>query len=326
MCKKVLMTRPLPDQWTAFDTRQLDIVSNPVDKAMHSREIVAWANEINPDAIACCLTDKLDAPTIAALPATVNMIVTMASGYNNIDLAACSAKGIRVFNTPHVMDQSVADFVFALLLSTARMIPSVSNSTAAGQWSGWEMIPQGVGVYGKTIGIIGMGGIGEKVARRARLGFDMNVLYYNTHPRLDELGTFVALSDLLRRSDFVVLQVPGNATTRNLITLTHLRMMKPTAILINTARGWVVCEADLVTALHTRLIRAAALDVFENEPEIRDELRAMATDGSGRVVMTPHVGSSTVEARVACANLALRIIRGGGHASVKALNEKEVPR
>ncbi len=267
------------------------------------------------EAIICLLTDRVDAQVMDAAP-HLKIIANVAVGYDNIDVAAATERGIIVTNTPSVLTECTADLTFALLLATARRIVEADAYMRAGKFEGWELFQPhlGVDVFGKTLGIVGLGRIGAAVARRALLGFNMSILYTGQNPKPDagrELeARFVGLANLLRHSDFVSIHAPLTAQTRHLLTLNEFRLMKPSAILINTARGPIIKEADLVQALEQDLIAGAGLDVYEEEPEAHPGLAALPN-----VVMVPHIGSATTETRRRMALMAaenVAAVLGGG--------------
>lgn len=246
------------------------------------------------DGLLCMLSDRIDAEVMDA-GSRLKVISTYAVGYNNIDVAEASRRGIAVANTPGVLREATADLAFALLMAAARRIPESDRFVRAGKFHGWEPeMMLGREVHGRTLGIVGLGDIGAAVARRAG-GFDMEVLYHNRTPssRAAEVSaTFLPLDELLRRSDFVSLHVPSTRETRHLIGERELGLMKRTAILINASRGEVVDEAALVRALKGGTIAGAGLDVYEREPDLSPGLAEL-----DNVVLTPHTGSGTHEAR-----------------------------
>jgi len=258
------------------------------------------------EAVVCLLTDKITADIIDAAP-NLKLIANVAVGYDNIDVAAATERGIIVTNTPDVLTETTADLAFALLHAIARRLPEADAYMRAGKYSRFELFPEmmGVDVYGKTLGIVGMGRIGTAVARRAALGFGMNVLYtaHAAKPTADrELNAHhVPFAELLRESDFISIHIPLKPETRHLFTLAEFQQMKPTVCLINTARGPIIKEADLVEALRQGLIRGAALDVFEAEPAMAPGLAEI----KDRLVVAPHIGSATIETRQKMAMLAV---------------------
>lgn len=257
------------------------------------------ANVAEADYIFCTVADKMDASVIAAAK-RVRVIATGAVGFNNIDIAACKARGIRVTNTPDVLTETTADFGFALMMATARRISESERYARAGHWGGWAFDQfTGRDLHRSTLGIVGMGRIGGAIAKRAS-GFDMRVLYHNRNRATEEYGaTWVEREVLLRESDFVMLVVPYSPATHHLIGPAELALMKPSAILINIARGGVVDDQALIAALTQKKIAAAGLDVFENEPAFDPRFL-----GFENVVITPHIASSSKATRGAMVQLA----------------------
>ncbi len=251
------------------------------------------------DYMLCSVADKIDASVIAAAT-RLKVIATGAVGFNNIDVAACKARGIRLTNTPDVLTQTTADFGFALMMATARRISESERYARAGQWSGWAFDQfAGRDLHHATLGIIGMGRIGGAIARRAA-GFEMRVLYHNRTPSQEPIAaTWVEKAQLLQESDFVMLVVPYSAATHHLIGATELALMKPSATLINIARGGVVDDQALIAALKEKRIAAAGLDVFENEPKFDPAFLQFEN-----VVITPHIASSSRATRGAMMQLA----------------------
>lgn len=231
---------------------------------------------------------------------------TISVGYDNYDLSALKKHGVRLMNTPKVLTESTADLIFTLLMATARRTVELSNLIHDGKWTK-SITPEyfGTDIYGKTIGILGMGRIGKAIAKRAHCGFDMNVIYYNrsAHPDVEQAyqAKRLELDDVLSQADFVVIILPLTDQTKRLITKQKLALMKPSAILINGARGAIVDEQALIEALKNETIKAAGLDVFEVEP-LPTTSPLMQLDN---VLLSPHVGSATVETRYAMAKCAV---------------------
>ncbi len=255
------------------------------------------------DGFLSMITDAVDAELLDAAP-RLRVVSNMAVGYNNIDVAAATARGIVVTNTPGILTEATAELAFALILAAARRVVDLDRRTRAGEWTCWApLLFLSREVSGKTLGVVGLGRIGRAVARRAR-AFGMRVLYHS-RSRLEaeeerDLGVEYAEKDeLLATADFVSLHVPLSAETRHLIGRRELGLMKPTAYLINTSRGPVVDEAALVEALKARRIEGAGLDVYENEPMLAPGLAAL-----DNAVLLPHVGSATVETRTKMARMA----------------------
>ena len=243
----------------------------------------------------CLLTDRIDAPLMAAAP-QLKVISNMAVGYDNIDVAAASRRGIPVGNTPGVLTETTADFAFALLMATARRIPEAARYITQGRWQTWHpTVLAGQDIYGATLGIVGFGRIGQAFARRAQ-GFDMRILVHSRahDAAIREIGAEkVPLDELLARSDFVSLHVPLTEATHHLIGRRELEQMKPSAVLINTARGAVVDPQALYDALAGGAILAAGLDVTEPEPIPLDDPLL----GLDNCVVVPHIASASVATR-----------------------------
>ncbi|MFQ5397985.1 MAG: 2-hydroxyacid dehydrogenase [Anaerolineae bacterium] len=293
---EIIITRKIfRDAIALLDGAGLDCWHNEVNEPLSLSEMQTRVT--GAEAIICLLTDKIDARVMDAAP-HLKIIANVAVGYDNIDVTAATERGIIVTNTPGVLTECTADLAFALLLAVARRLVEADAYMRAGKFTGWELFQPhlGVDVYGKTLGIVGMGRIGTAVARRAALGFGMKVLYTSNGRKETaerELGArFVSFDELLRRSDFVSIHTPLTPQTRHLFTLAEFRQMQRHAILINTARGPIVKEADLVQALEQGLIGGAGLDVFEEEPKAHPGLAALPN-----MVMVPHIGSATMETR-----------------------------
>lgn len=255
------------------------------------------------DGLYCLLTENID-ETLLNRAKKLKVVSNMAVGYNNIDVDAASRKGIMVTNTPGVLTETTADLTFVLLMTTARRIVEASDFLRNGNWKTWSpMLLTGQDVFGATIGIIGLGRIGESLAKRAK-GFDMRVLYHNRSRKEEAEKTlgleYVDFDTLLKESDFVCVMTPYTPETRNLIGERELSLMKSTAILINTARGGIVDEAALYKALKDGTIWAAGLDVFEEEPvKLNHPLLTLPN-----VVTLPHIGSASIKTRTLMAELA----------------------
>jgi glyoxylate reductase len=294
MSPATYVTRPLPEPGTALlEAAGIGVDQHEPDSPPSREELLAHVAD--KDAVLTMLTERVDAEVMEAAPG-LRIVANLAVGYDNIDLDAAARRGIVVTNTPDVLTDATADLAWALILSTARRIVEGDRLVRAGEWRGWSPTQLiGQSVWGRTIGIVGLGKIGAAVARRAR-GFDMRVLYASRskRPDVDEsIGAqHVDLDTLLRESDVVSIHVPLTDDTRHLIDADALRRMRPSTVLVNTARGPVVDEAALVEALRTRSIAAAGLDVFEREPSLEAGLVEL-----DNVVLAPHVGSATVDAR-----------------------------
>lgn len=259
------------------------------------------------DALLCLLSDPIDREIMESNP-RLKVIANYGAGFNNIDIKAAGEKGIPVTNTPDVSTNATADLTMGLILAIARRIVEGDKETRAGRFQGWAPLYHlGVEVTGKTLGIIGMGSIGQAVARRAK-GFDMNIIY-NTRTRLPlneekELGlTYMSQEQVIKSSDFLSLNLSYGPATHHMIGSHELSGMKPTAYLINAARGPLVDELALLKALQNRVIAGAALDVYEFEPQLTKGLEAL-----DNVVLTPHIGNATLETRDAMAEIAAKNI------------------
>ncbi len=256
------------------------------------------------DALICLLTEKVDRDLLDAAGPNLRIVANVAVGFDNVDVPACTSRNIAVTNTPGVLDETTADFAWALLMAVARRVVEGDRLARSGAWTQWNFdLLCGTDIWGKTLGIIGFGRIGRAVARRAS-GFRMRVIY-DSRARApveveEELNAEYASRDrVLAEADFLSLHVPLTPQTHGMIGLSELSKMKPTAFLINTARGPVVQEAALVEALEKGTIAGAALDVFEREPLISDGLRR------DNVVLAPHLGSASVETRTRMAMIAV---------------------
>jgi glyoxylate/hydroxypyruvate/2-ketogluconate reductase len=301
MKPRLLVTRKVFPEVLEALAPAFDIVSNQDDAVWSADEFRRRAADC--EALYVVATDKVDAQALDACP-KLRMVATGSVGYNHVDVAACTARGIVVTNTPDVLTEATADMAWALLMATARRVTESERFLREGRWGRWSWDDfLGADVHGATLGIVGMGRIGSGVARRAG-GFSMKVLYANRSPSPHEaeLGAVrVSLDELLAAADHVVLVLPYSAQTHHLIGMRELGLMKPTATLVNIARGGVVDDAALARALADGRIAAAGLDVFENEPAVNPALLALRN-----VVLTPHIGSATRSSRLGMAMLAAR--------------------
>lgn len=299
MKARVFITRRLPEK-VMLELEDLYIVEcNPYDRNIYPEELEAALQRC--DVIITMLADKIDADMLKKSP-NLKGICNYAVGYNNIDVQVATEVGVPVCNTPGVLTEATADLAWALILAASRRIVESDRYTRAGKFTGWSpLLMLGQDIYGKTLGIIGAGRIGEAVARRST-GFDMKVLYTSNHENEwlnDNLqAARKPLADLLRESDIISLHIPYNQNTHHLIDAGELKLLKPTAVLINTARGKVVNEPELIKALQEKRLAAAGFDVYYNEPEIDPELKAL-----DNVVIVPHIGSATSETRIRMAEL-----------------------
>ena len=261
-------------------------------------ELVELARSV--DAVVCLLTDRIDEPVLSAGAAhNLRVVGNVAVGYDNVDVHAASRLGVAVCNTPGVLDETTADAAFLLILAASRLASEAERDLRGGAWSGWGVNEYlGNDVHGATLGLLGYGRIGKAVARRAS-GFGMQVLHHTRHPT-QMPGYVETLDELLAQCDVLSIHVPLSESTRHLIGARELRLLRPYAVVVNTARGPVVDEEALADALHAGTIFAAGLDVYEHEPEIHPRLLR-----APRTVLLPHIGSSgratrTQMARVAC--------------------------
>lgn len=303
MARKVVVTREVFDDVLDRLRSSADVVDNQGDVPLTPVQLAERC--VDADALVCALTDRIDAALLARCP-KLKVVSNIAVGYNNIDLAACTAHGVMATNTPGVLDETTADFAWTLMLGAARRITEAERYLRDGRWTGWQLKQLlGADVHHATLGIIGMGRIGQAIARRA-LGFSMQVLYCNRSrldPRVEQSlnARWVSQDELLAAADFVVLMVPYSQSTHHLIGRAELSRMKPTAVLVNTARGGVVDDLALVDALRRRTIAAAGIDVFEGEPAFHRDFLEL-----DNVVLAPHVASSSAATRHAMAMLAAR--------------------
>ncbi|MDP3923980.1 MAG: D-glycerate dehydrogenase [Hydrogenophaga sp.] len=249
-------------------------------------------------------SERIDAELLTACP-QLRIVANIAVGYNNFDVPAMTAAGVLATNTPDVLTETTADFGFALLMATARRITESEHFLRAGQWNRWALdMFAGAEVHGSTLGILGMGRIGQAIARRGAHGFGMNVIYHN-RSRLDAeseaacRARYVSKAELLLQADHLVLVLPYSAESHHAIGAAELAQMKPTATLVNIARGGIVDDAALAVALREKRIAAAGLDVFEGEPCVHPGLLDVPN-----VVLTPHIASATLQTRRAMADLA----------------------
>jgi gluconate 2-dehydrogenase len=303
MKPEILVTREIFDDVLDYLAGHFAVSANQADTPMAPRTLSQ--NLADKSGVMTTLVDRVDALLLAGCP-HLKAVCNIAVGFNNIDLAACSRAGVMATNTPGVLDDSTADFTWALILATARRVVESDAHLRSGGWKGWYLKQfLGVDVHHATLGILGFGRIGQKVARRAA-GFDMPVLYHSTRRADADVeracnAAFVTKEELLARSDILSLHVPYAPATHHLIGRPELAKMKPGAILINAARGGVVDDAALVEALAGGRLAAAGLDVFENEPGLNPALT-----GLKNVVLTPHIASSSAATRHAMAMLAAR--------------------
>lgn len=301
---KVYLTRRLPTEARALLAHDCDIVEWTEEQTPVPRDELL-RGVADADGILALLTERIDQEFLDAAP-RCRVVANMAVGYDNIDLAALTRRGVLLTNTPDVLTETTADLVWALILATARRIVEGSETIKSNRWATWSpMFLTGYDVYGATLGLVGAGRIGAAVARRA-IGFRMPILYHNRRPAPSleaETGAeYRALDDVLRDADIVVVLVPLSDTTRGLFGAREFALMKPTSIFINASRGAVVDETELVAALKAGRPWAAGLDVFEHEPIGADHPLAALPNAT----IVPHIGSATVRTRTLMATTAAR--------------------
>ena len=321
---EILITRNVFKEAVDLLEKEHHIIDiNDSDRILPIQELVKRA--YGKAGLICLLNDKIDSEVMDKLP-SLKMISNIAVGYDNIDIAAATQRGIMVTNTPGVLTETTADLTFALLLGAARRLPEADNYIRAGLFKNWQLMQphMGMDIYGKTLGIIGMGAIGQAVAKRAGKGFGMRVIYYSSSIKEDAEkkydAEFVEFDELLSLSDFISVHVPLTEKTKHMFSTLEFKAMKNTAIIINTSRGPVVDEAALVEAIKNDQIRGAALDVFEKEPKVHPELVKMKEN----VVLAPHIGSASIETRLRMAKMAaMNMVEGlKGNRPPNLVNER----
>jgi len=306
---RILVTRRLPDGGSEPLAGHDVVGPKPDDAPYTHEELCAHAREC--DAIVSLLTDRIDAAVLDAGVAggRLRVVANVAVGYDNIDVSAARDRNITVCNTPGVLDDTTADTAFLLVLAASRLASSAEADLREGRWPGWGITQYlGRDVHDATLGLVGYGRIGRAVARRAE-GFGMTVLHHARHATGDP-GYVADLDELVRSADIVSLHCPGGAETHHLIDARRLALMKPTAVLVNTARGTVVDETVLAEALHAGALFAAGIDVYEREPEVHPRLLS-----APRAVLLPHIGSASQATRTRMAVMAtsaVATVLGGG--------------
>jgi gluconate 2-dehydrogenase len=299
---RVLVARAVFPEVLAVLRQHVEVDDNQADTPLGEDGLIARLQ--GRQGLFVTAGDPVTARVVAACP-ELRAVCSMAVGYNNIDLAACTAQGVLVSNTPDVLTETTADFGFALMMAAARRITEGERYLREGRWNRWSYdMLAGADVHGATLGILGMGRIGQAIARRGALGFGMPVVYHNRSRLPAEAeatlkARYVSKDELLRQADHLVLVLPYSAASHHAIGAAELALMKPTATLTNIARGGVVDDAALAQALAAGTIAAAGLDVFEGEPAVHPGLLAVPN-----VVLTPHIGSASLPTRRAMAQLA----------------------
>jgi glyoxylate reductase len=307
----VYVTRMIPQQTIDTLREHYDVEVNPHDRALTREELLQAVR--GRDAVISLLTDTIDGTVLDAAGPQCRIVANYAVGFNNFDLAAATTRGVIMTNTPGVLDDATATHAWALLLATARRISESERYVRAGKWHGWApMAFIGQDVDNKTLGIAGLGRIGSRFARKAA-AFDMDVIYTDATPNTEFErqcnARFVDKATLLRESDYLSLHLPLLAETHHYIGAAELAAMKPTAVLINAARGPLVDEKALVVALREKVIWGAGLDVFEDEPKLAPGLAEL-----DNVVIVPHIASATTQTRLAMGKIAadnvIRVLNG----------------
>lgn len=303
---KIFITRAIPEAGIGkLKEKGHEVVVSPQDGVLSKDELITALKADKYDAVLCLLTDKIDGDVLDAAGRGVKIFANYAVGFDNIDLKAAEERGVMITNTPGVLTNTVAEHTFALMLAISHRITEADRFTRAGKYVGWApMLLLGNDLSGKTIGVVGLGRIGSRVAHHAAKGFDAKVIYNDISRNEDFEREFGAvykekLEDLLGEADYVSIHVPLLDSTRHLINAERLKQMKPTSYLINTSRGPIVDENALYEALKDKTIKGAALDVFEEEPKFVPGLAELEN-----AILTPHIASATEETRSAMAELA----------------------
>ena len=299
---KILVARAVFPQIIELLDQHFEVEANQADETWSKAQLVERLRD--KDGAFTTGSDRIDAEVLAACP-KLKICANMAVGYNNFDIDAMSAAGVLATNAPDVLTETTADFGFALMMATARRVTESEHYLRAGKWTKWSYdMFAGSDIHGATLGILGMGRIGQGIAKRGAHGFGMKVIYHN-RSRLDAAleaeckASYVSKEALLRTADHLVLVLPYSAESHHTIGAAELAMMKPTATLVNIARGGIVDDAALAAALRDKRIAAAGLDVFEGEPSVHPDLLTVPN-----VVLTPHIASASLPTRLAMARLA----------------------
>jgi len=299
---KILVARAIFPETIERLSQHFEVESNQADESWSKEQLIAKLQ--GKQGAFTTGSERIDAAVLDACPG-LKICANMAVGYNNFDVDAMAARGVLGTNAPDVLTETTADFGFALLMATARRISESEHFLRAGKWQKWSYdMFAGSDIHGSTLGIIGMGRIGQGIARRGAHGFGMKVVYHN-RSRLDAAleaeckASYLGKEELLKTADHVVLVVPYSPASHHTIGAAEIALMKPTATLVNIARGGIVDDAALAVALREKRIAAAGLDVFEGEPKVHPDLLTVPN-----VVLTPHIASATVPTRRAMADLA----------------------
>lgn len=322
---KILVARAVPPEVLARLAQHFEVDANQTDNPPSKAQLIEQLQ--GKHGVLTTAAERIDADVLAACP-DLKICANMAVGYNNFDLPAMLAAGVLATNTPDVLTETTADFGFALLMATARRVTEAEHYLRAGRWHKWRYdMFVGSDIHGSKLGILGMGRIGQGIAKRGAYGFGMKVIYHN-RTRLSEAleascqASYVSKEALLKTADHLVLVLPYTPASHHTIGTAELALMKPTANLINIARGGIVDDAALAAALKGQRIAAAGLDVFEGEPTLHPDLLTVPN-----VVLTPHIASATVPTRLAMANLAADNLIAvlTGKAPISPLNTPLVP-
>lgn len=307
---RVFVTRKIPDRGIKLlEGKGYEVVVYPEDRTSPEEELIKLLKTGLYDAVLCDLDDKITAEVLDAAGKQCKIFANYAVGFNNIDVKAAQERGIMIANTPGVLTNTVAEHTFALILAIAHRLAEADRFVRAGKFKEWApMLLLGTDVSKKVLGVIGLGRIGSRVAYHARKGFEMRVLYHDTKRSEDFEKEYGAeyrenVDDVFREADFISIHVPLLPTTHHLVDASRLGLMKKTAYLVNTSRGPVVDEKALAEALRSGVIKGAALDVFENEPQLAPGLGELEN-----VILTPHIASATEETRQAMSELAAKNI------------------
>ncbi len=307
--KKIYVTRLIPESAIAMlRERGYEVDVSSYDDVLTKDELKKELKKKEYDAVLCLLTDKIDADIFDVAP-KAKIFANFAVGYNNVDVEAAKERGVTITNTPEVLTATVAEHTFALMMAIARRVVEADKFMRSGKFRNWEpFMLLGTDLTRKTLGILGAGRIGTRVAHHGRRGFEMKIIYYDVQrneylEKNYDAKYFATPEEVLKEADFVSVHVPLLPSTTHLINAKHLKLMKKTAYLINTSRGPVIDEAALVIALKEKWIAGAALDVFEHEPKLSPGLSEL-----DNVIITPHIASATLATRVAMAELASKNI------------------
>ena len=306
---KIYITRQIPDAGIKIlEEKGYQVVISQKEGVLTREELIQALKGQNYDAVLCLLTDKIDGEIFEATGPQCQIFANYAVGVDNIDLIEAKKRGVIITNTPGVLTETVAEHTFALMLAIANRIPEGDKFTKEGKFQGWApLLLLGTNISKKTLGVIGLGRIGSRVAYHAHKGFEMKILYYDPKPNLDfekeYQASFVDLETLLKESDFISIHAPLLPTTYHLLGESQLKLMKKSAYVVNTSRGPIIDELALVRALKENWIKGAALDVFENEPNLTPGLVEL-----DNVILTPHIASATEETRSKMSEMAAQNI------------------